>query len=100
MPLTFSKNYPLTQDLTKKARLLQLAGDPTRLRILCLMFEHKNTCVSDIAGNLKMSVAAVSHHLQVMRDNGLLSSQRKGNNICYALVKSQLTDDLKKLICH
>ena len=89
----------LTKDLVRRARLLELAGNSTRIRILCLLFERGEACVSDIAKNLKMSVAAVSHHLQMMRDNELLAAVRMGNNICYKPVKSELVNKLKKMIC-
>jgi DNA-binding transcriptional ArsR family regulator len=93
------REIELTKDLVRRARLLELAGNPTRIRILCVLFERGEACVSDIAESLKMSVASVSHHLQLMRDNGLLEAERMGNNICYKPVKSELVNKLKKLVC-
>ena len=94
-----TKKYPLTPDLIKKARLLAIAGDQTRIRILCFMFENKKACVSDIVGALGMSISSISHHLQIMRDNGIFTTERIGNMICYILVENDFTDNLKKLIC-
>ncbi|MBI2514703.1 helix-turn-helix transcriptional regulator [Candidatus Wolfebacteria bacterium] len=93
------KLLPLTKTLTRKARLLALAGDPTRIRILCFMFRHKKACVSDVAQSLDMSIAAISHHLQIMRDNGFFSAERLGNNICYTLKNNEFIKGLKKIIC-
>lgn len=89
----------LTKDLARRARLLELAGNPTRIRILCVLYEKGEVCVSDIAKSLKMSVASISHHLQMMKDNGLVEDKRMGNNICYKPVKSELNNKLKKFIC-
>ncbi|MBI4049645.1 MAG: winged helix-turn-helix transcriptional regulator [Candidatus Doudnabacteria bacterium] len=97
--LTKLKEFKLSPRLSRKARLLELAGDPTRIRILCLMFQYRKACVSDIAQSLGMSLASVSHHLQMMRDNGLLTSERLGNNICYILAENEFARQLKRIIC-
>jgi len=100
MKTTALRSKPITPDLSKKARLLSLAGDETRIRILCALFEKDHVCVSDIAKCLKMSVAAVSHHLQLMQENGLTSSVREGKKICYSLYENSLTKYLRQFICH
>lgn len=92
------KKFEISDDLSKKARLLELAGDPTRIRILRFMFEYKKACVSDIAESLGMGITCISHHLQLMRDNGFFITERMGNNICYILQENELTDSLKKII--
>ena len=89
----------LDEKLIKKARLLELAGDPTRIRILCFMFKYKKGCVSDIAKSLDMSVANISQHLQIMKDNGFFNTERTGQNICYILNNSKFTSGLKTIIC-
>lgn len=91
--------YALTPKLLKKARFLAIAGDQTRIRILCYMFENKKACVSDLANALKMTVSAISHHLQIMRDNGFFETERKGNTICYILVENDDTRKLGKIVC-
>ncbi|MBI2989900.1 MAG: winged helix-turn-helix transcriptional regulator [Candidatus Magasanikbacteria bacterium] len=93
------KKIPIHPELIKKARLIELAGDPTRMRILCFMFEYDKACVSDIAESLDMSVNAVSHHLQIMRDNGYFETHRIGNMVCYMLIRNEFTKQLEKLIC-
>ena len=81
------------------AKKLKTVGDPNRLKIICLIFDGEERCVSDIAKELKMSVAIVSHHLQSLAKEGLLKRGRDGKNICYLLSKNELTSDLKKFIC-
>ncbi len=93
------KKIPLTPETIKMARLLELAGDPTRLRILCFMFEYEKACVTNIAESLDMNINAVSHHLQIMRDNGYFETERIGNMICYILIKNKFTKLLKKIVC-
>lgn len=96
--VTYAK-FPLNEGLVKKARILSLAGDPTRIRILCFMFRYHKACVSDIAGSLGMGIAGISHYLQLMRDNGFFVTERMGQNICYILVASDEMKYLEKIIC-
>lgn len=93
------KKIPIDSELTKRARLMSIAGDETRIRIFCFMFEYGEACVSDIAESLGVPVNTVSHHLRMMKDVGLLMSERMGVNICYKLVRNDLINNLEKVIC-
>jgi DNA-binding transcriptional ArsR family regulator len=85
--------------LNELAKLMRIAGDESRLKILCIIFRKKKVCVSDIAKELDMSIAIVSHHLQVMSRKGLVVSLREGKRICYELPKDPFVLDMKKFIC-
>jgi len=85
--------------LNELAKIMRMVGDESRLKILCFIFNHKQFCVSAIAQELDMSVAIVSHHLQVMAKQGLVAPVRKGKNICYQLSKDNFMKDLKKFVC-
>lgn len=93
------KKIPVDQELIRRARFLSLAGDETRIRILCFMFEYGEGCVSDIAESLDVSVNTASHHLRMMKDVGLLTSERMGVNVCYKLVLNTFVTNLEKAIC-
>ena len=96
---SLSKTYQLTPELIKRARFLSIAGDQTRIRILCFMFDNEKACVSDIAEALEMSISSISHHLQIMRDNGFFETVRMGNMICYIIVRNSVLNQLKQIIC-
>jgi len=85
--------------LNDLAKIMQTAGEENRLRILCVIFNKKNVCVSDIAQKLKISIALVSHHLQVMEKEKLVVSVRDGKRNCYELPKNKFSNDLKNFIC-
>jgi len=87
------------QKLAALARQLQTASESTRLQILCLIFNKKKACVSDIAKGLKLGIAAVSHHLQALSKEKLLFSKREGKKICYILKDTNFVNDLRNLIC-
>ena len=57
-------------------------SDPTRVRIFWLLC-HCEECVVNIADMVEMSSPAVSHHLRVLKDSGLLSSRRDGREVYY-----------------
>ncbi len=90
---------PSLVKLKALANRLQVASEPTRLQILCLIFNKENPCVSEIAKELQLSIAVVSHHLQALYGAKLLEPSRAGKKICYNLIKNNFTEDLKNLIC-
>lgn len=85
--------------LNELAKLMRTAGDESRLKILCVLLNDKKVCVSDISQILGENIANVSHHLQVMSREGLVSSFREGKRICYKLPQKPFVKDLKKFIC-
>jgi DNA-binding transcriptional ArsR family regulator len=85
--------------LNELAKIMRTAGDESRLKILCIIFQHKKICVSDIAKKLDMSVAVVSHHLNVMAREDLLVPSQEGKCTYYQLAKKSFVSDLKKFIC-
>jgi len=81
------------------ATQLHIASEPNRLHILCLLFEKRKMCVSDISKKLKLSIAVTSHHLQALTKEELLISKRDGKQIHYILPSTEFIEDFKKLIC-
>ena len=76
----------LPQDgvIEKVSATFQLISDPTRLKILLLLC-HCEECVNNIAVAVNMSAPAVSHHLRLLKQSGLISSRRLGKEIHYKL---------------
>ena len=64
------------------ADIFRQLGDPSRIRIFWLLC-HCEECVVNIADMVDMSSPAVSHHLRVLKDSGLLSSRRDGREVYY-----------------
>ncbi len=71
-------------DFETAAELLKIMGHPTRLRIL-MYLKNENKCVKNIWESLSLPQANVSQHLILMKNKGILDSQRKGSQICYFL---------------
>ena len=75
---------PQEKDFFKASDIFQQLCDPTRLRILWLL-AHSEECVNNIAVAVNMSSPAVSHHLRLLKQAGLISSRRLGKEIHYKL---------------
>ncbi len=59
-------------------------SDPKRLLLLYLVAEHPRN-VSELTEILQVSQPTVSHHLRILRERGLVTSERQGTSIYYAL---------------
>lgn len=55
-------------------------ADPTRRAILAMLLED-DMAVTDVAEPFSMSLAAISKHLAVLADAGLISRERRGRVI-------------------
>ncbi|AKK28198.1 helix-turn-helix transcriptional regulator [Mycobacterium sp. EPa45] len=68
-------------------------SDPVRLRLLSSVASHAGgeACVCEISAGVDVSQPTVSHHLRVLRDAGLLTSERRGSWVYYAVVPQVLT---------
>ena len=63
--------------------------EPSRCRIVSLLAERAY-CVSALATLLNLSVPAVSQHLKVLRDAGIVYCEKYGYHTHYKLDKEQL----------
>ena len=81
------------------AKSFKALSDGNRLKILCVIFDLKKICVSEIADKLGLSVAVVSHHLRVLSKVGLVAPEKTGKRVCYLLLKTTFATDLKRLVC-
>jgi ArsR family transcriptional regulator len=69
----------------KHAQLIKVIGDPVRLKILGLLEKGEKT-VGDIGKKLKVSQPLLSHHLKIMKYEGLIVSRKDGKYVYYGLI--------------
>jgi len=67
------------------AKILNLVGNETRLKILYLIKTEIKVCVCDISDILGISVSAISQQLRKLKDGRLLNSEKIGQTIFYHL---------------
>lgn len=68
------------------ADLFGVLADRSRLRLLMLLREHHEVCVTDLAQAAGISESAVSHALRLLRAHGIAETRRQGRWVFYALV--------------
>lgn len=71
-------------------------GDPIRLQILFVLKGDRSN-VGDIATQFKMSRPAISHHLKVLKDAGIVKSEKLGQEVFYWVDKKYIVGELRKL---
>ena len=71
--------------------LFKALADGTRLKIVRLLLEHRR-CVRALARELELSEAAVSQHLKVLREAGIVIGQRRGYFMHYDADRRTLQD--------
>ena len=78
------ETMPDETELDSLAELFKVFGDPTRIRILFVLFETE-VCVCDLARALNMTQSAVSHQLRILKQSRLVKNRRVGKSMFYSL---------------
>jgi len=84
---------PLREDEAERlAGALKVLADPARLRLLSLIGAQPEgeACVCDLTAPIGLSQPTVSHHLKVLADAGLVTSEKRGRNVWYGVVPAAL----------
>ncbi|MDH6142919.1 MULTISPECIES: ArsR/SmtB family transcription factor [Kitasatospora] len=79
-------------DAGELARMFKALSDPVRLRLLSLIASHEGgeACVCDLTGPFDVSQPTISHHLKVLREAGLVGSERRGTWVYYWVLPAAL----------
>jgi DNA-binding transcriptional ArsR family regulator len=75
----------MSRDVAADASRLKALGHPVRLGIALELAKHPGTCACDFADVFHVSQPTVSEHLRVLREAGLVTTKRRGTQICYSL---------------
>ncbi|ODU44782.1 metalloregulator ArsR/SmtB family transcription factor [uncultured Aquimonas sp.] len=73
------------------ARLLKAMANDRRLMILCMLVGGEQA-VSDINAGMELSQSALSQHLAVLREEGLVQTRRSAQTIYYSLTPGPVQD--------
>jgi ArsR family transcriptional regulator len=70
------------------AKVFKALGDPVRLRLLSMIASGAGgeVCVCDLTPAFGLSQPTISHHLELLRQAGLIDSERRGAWVYYRLV--------------
>ncbi|MFC9245525.1 ArsR/SmtB family transcription factor [Streptomyces sp. NPDC057136] len=81
------------------AATLQALATPSRLRILARLQEGP-CAVGDLAQAVDMEPSACSHQLRLLRNLGLVTGERRGRSIVYALYDHHVAELLDQALFH
>ena len=76
--------------LEKAAKKLRSIAHPMRIAVIGMLTEKPKMNVTQIYTRLKIEQAAASHHLSLLRNNGILNAKREGKEIYYSLNQDNL----------
>lgn len=71
-------------------------SDPQRLKLLYLVAEQARN-VTELTEALDISQPTVSHHLRILRERGLVTAERDGTSIYYALGDARILEAIEIL---
>jgi ArsR family transcriptional regulator len=79
-------------EAARLARVLKALADPVRLRLMSMIGAHAGgeVCVCDLTGDFDLTAPTISHHLKVLREAGLIRSERRGTWVYYRVVPAAL----------
>jgi len=77
------------RDARRLARLLKALSVESRVRIVQLL-KGRALCVGALAARLDVTQGAVSQHLRIMRDAGLVIDEKRGYYVHYRLNEKTL----------
>lgn len=91
----------MSQDLKDEINILHASicsglADPSRILILYKLAEYPSN-VTDLAKALESPQPTVSRHLKVLRERGMVKSERDGQAVIYSLVDRRIIKALDLL---
>lgn len=70
------------------SELFTQLSSSTRIRLLCIL-AIEEMCVCELADMLKMSQPAISHHLRLLRQSGVVKYKKSGKRVIYYITDTQ-----------
>ena len=81
------------QSAERMARIAKAIGDPVRLQLIDVLRKHAGkVCVCELVPLFDLSQPTVSHHLKVLRDAGIVGSEREGLWAYYYVIPDALEE--------
>ena len=77
--------------LESASEMLKAIAHPIRIAIVGMLDENKKLNVTEIYEALKIEQAVASHHLSILKNKGVVVSERAGKNCIYSLKFKRLS---------
>ena len=84
-------------DIRRMSRVFRALSHPTRLKILKLL-SIRDICVCEIMAILNATQPTTSHHLNILKNIGLIKERREGKWVFYSVADPKLLQNMIELI--
>lgn len=84
-PKSGSAEHLDAQSCELVATFFSILGHPRRVAIFCELREGRKT-VSELANLCNAALPNVSQHLRIMRDKGMVKTEKEGQRVYYSIV--------------
>jgi len=81
-------------EIEKITKICKALSDPTRFKIF-LLLNNRISCVNAIVNSLQVSQPAVSQHLKILRESGLVKIEKRGYWVHYSSDREKVDKFLK-----
>ena len=97
-----NKNYmrAIPKEWRNISKVFTALGDQHRQRILLTFEPGERLNVGQIVAVATLSRSAVSHHLKILREAGVLESVKEGKEVYFWIAKDFLTEALQVVLTH
>jgi DNA-binding transcriptional ArsR family regulator len=80
----------LERQAEQVAGVMKSLSNPRRLLLLCKLVEAGRMSVGELARSIGLSQSALSQHLALMRDDGLVAFDREGQTLFYRIADQRV----------
>lgn len=89
-----------TKELSRVVQLFKVLADENRSKIVYALCQDKELCVCDVANIIGSSVATASHHLRLLRKQGLVKYRKDRKMAFYSLDDEQIKQLISIAMTH
>jgi DNA-binding transcriptional ArsR family regulator len=91
------KDMPENADFSAVASVFSSVSDSSRLKLFWILC-HYEECVINLSAIMQMSSPAISHHLKLLKQAGLIGSRRVGKEMYYKATETEAARLLHHMI--
>jgi len=74
-----------------RAKVLKALAHPARLKLVDVLAEHEEVCVCELTEAVGSDMSTVSRHLALLKNAGIVESEKQGQMVYYRLRVKCLT---------